>query len=262
VTTVDFKGDTSVGVNRQAAWFGSGKSRVGLVASGLAFLLLLLFLNGQGLLVDEVCRMIGAGDAPGEPHVRILEWVGIGLVVEVLFDGENERHPEKHVVAQPVVDQLVCVLVGQDHAHLVKGQIDHQVIVHEAVFQSLAHGLAVLHQVGVGVDRGRSAAVLTSGGLLLLLPVVLFVEEPFVSGGRRRRDELALQPLPLVGAEGDFDNSGLFVRQIPELGRLANDNHAHFVLITVFHHFLEVDLDVVARQGHLERRYVTAAAAT
>ena len=58
-------------------------------------------------------------DTPGEADVWVLERVWKEFIVEVLLDAEDHGQPEEHVVAQPVVDELVGVLARKDHAHLV-----------------------------------------------------------------------------------------------------------------------------------------------
>ena len=63
-------------------------------------------------------------DAPGEPHVRILQGVMTLVVVEMLFDAEDHGQPEEHVVAQPVVDHLVDTLGREVEGNLVESEVD------------------------------------------------------------------------------------------------------------------------------------------
>jgi hypothetical protein len=55
-----------------------------------------------------------------ELGVRVPERIGNRLVEEELFDSEKDRSPEEKVVAEPVVDQLVGVLVWDHQAELVE----------------------------------------------------------------------------------------------------------------------------------------------
>jgi hypothetical protein len=55
-----------------------------------------------------------------ELGVRVPERIGNRLVEEELFDSEKDRSPEEEVVAEPVVDQLVGVLVRDHQAELVE----------------------------------------------------------------------------------------------------------------------------------------------
>ena len=64
-------------------------------------------------------------DTPGEADVWVLERVWKEFIVEVLLDAEDHGQPEEHVVAQPVVDELVGVLARKDHAHLVEVRSGH-----------------------------------------------------------------------------------------------------------------------------------------
>ena len=61
-----------------------------------------------------------SGRAVIELGVRVPERIGNRLVEEELFDSEKDRSPEEEVVAEPVVDQLVGVLVWDHQAELVE----------------------------------------------------------------------------------------------------------------------------------------------
>ena len=78
-----------------------------------------------------------AGNALEELCVGISEGIGDRLVEEVLLDPEVNRCPQEEVVSQPVVDDLVSVLVGNIQAQLVELESDAEVVLKSAMLQSL-----------------------------------------------------------------------------------------------------------------------------
>ena len=78
-----------------------------------------------------------AGNALEELGVGISEGIGDRLVEEVLLDPEVNGCPQEEVVSQPVVDDLVGVLVGNNQAQLVELEADAEVVLKSAMLQSL-----------------------------------------------------------------------------------------------------------------------------
>ena len=78
-----------------------------------------------------------AGNALEELCVGISEGIGDRLVEEVLLDPEVNGCPQEEVVSQPVVDDLVGVLVGNNQAQLVELEADAEVVLKPAMLQSL-----------------------------------------------------------------------------------------------------------------------------